>query len=121
MVAHDLRAGGRVEYHMTGPAGDKHGGLWEVLEVDPPRSLVFRDLFADEDGNPNLQLPAMTGSISIEAIGAGRTRMSIENSFRTREAMDTVLAMGVEDGMSQALGQIDAILADSAVNTGVPS
>jgi uncharacterized protein YndB with AHSA1/START domain len=103
---------------MTGPTGDEPRGLWEVLEVDPPRSLVFRDLFADEDGNPNREMPAMTGTVNIEAVGAGRTQMSIHNSFETRAAMDKVLAMGVEEGMTEALAQIDAILAESASSTG---
>jgi uncharacterized protein YndB with AHSA1/START domain len=26
--AHDLRPGGRVEYHMTGPEGDQPRGFW---------------------------------------------------------------------------------------------
>src|SRR4029453_3884490 len=40
--AHDLRPGGRVEYHMTGPEGDQPRGFWEVDEVQPPHRLVFR-------------------------------------------------------------------------------
>lgn len=32
-------------------------GWWEVLEVDAPRSLVFRDGFANDDGSPNPDLP----------------------------------------------------------------
>jgi uncharacterized protein YndB with AHSA1/START domain len=35
-TAHDLRPGGRVAYHMTGPSGDQPHGLWEGVEVDPP-------------------------------------------------------------------------------------
>jgi uncharacterized protein YndB with AHSA1/START domain len=121
MDSHDLRPGGRVEYHMTGPTGDEPRGLWEVLEVDPPRLLVFRDLFADENGNPNIELPAMTGTVTIEAVGQNRTQMSIKNSFETRAAMDKVLAMGVEEGRTQALTQIDAILAESGSNVGAAS
>jgi uncharacterized protein YndB with AHSA1/START domain len=121
MDSHDLRPGGRVEYHMTGPTGDQPRGLWEVLEVDPPRSLVFRDLFADANSKPNFDLPAMTGAVTIEAIGAGRTRMSIRNSFATRAAMDQVLAMGVEEGMTSAMAQIDAILEESTTVVGAVS
>ena len=33
--AHDLRPGGRVEYHMTGPEGDQPRGYWEIDEVRP--------------------------------------------------------------------------------------
>jgi hypothetical protein len=38
--------------------------------------------------------------------------MSIENRFPSREAMEQLLAMGQEEGMKQAMGQIDAILAE---------
>ena len=37
--------------------------------------------------------------------------MSIEIVFPNTEAMEKVLAMGTEEGLSQAVGQIDAILA----------
>jgi uncharacterized protein YndB with AHSA1/START domain len=39
VTAHDLRSGGRVEYHMTGPEGDQSRGYWEILEADAPRRL----------------------------------------------------------------------------------
>ena len=55
--------------------------------------------------------------VTIEEIDAGRTRMSIESIFPSTEAMEQVLAMGQEEGMTQALGQIDAILAEDAVRT----
>src|SRR5574338_55706 len=70
--AHDLRPGGHVAYHMTGPGGDQPRGYWEGLEVDPPRRLVFRDGFANDDGSPNDELPRMTGLVSIEDLGQRR-------------------------------------------------
>ena len=30
VTVHNLRPGGRVEYHMTGPEGDQPRGYWEV-------------------------------------------------------------------------------------------
>ncbi len=115
MTAHDLRPGGRVEYHMTGPEGDQPRGYWNVVEADPPRRLVFLDGFANDDGTPNDDLPVTEGRVTIEAIDAGRTRMSIRSTFPSTEAMEQVVAMGVEDGMKQAIGQIDAILAEDTV------
>jgi hypothetical protein len=53
--------------------------------------------------------------VTIEPIGAGRTRMTIENRFPSIETMEQLLAMGMEQGLTQALGQIDAILAEGAV------
>jgi uncharacterized protein YndB with AHSA1/START domain len=83
-----------------------------VDEVDPPHSLVFRDGFADDQGNPNPNLPEMTARVRIEAAGEGRTRMTMTSQFATAEQMAQVLAMGAEEGLIQAVGQIDAILAE---------
>ena len=54
-------------------------------------------------------------NVTIEPIGEGRTRMSIENVFPDNETMEQLLAMGQEEGMIEAVGQIDAILSESAV------
>jgi hypothetical protein len=50
--------------------------------------------------------------VVIEAIGGGRTRMSVTSTYSTREALEEVLAMGMEEGLTAAVGQIDAILAE---------
>jgi uncharacterized protein YndB with AHSA1/START domain len=109
---YDLAPGGRAEYHMTGPEGDQPRGYWEVLEAEPPRRLAFRDGFANDDGTPNPDMPTSVAQVRIEELGAGRTRMSIESTFSSTEAMERVLAMGMEEGLTQAVGQIDAILAE---------
>jgi uncharacterized protein YndB with AHSA1/START domain len=111
MDAHDLRPGGRVEYHMTGPEGDQPRGYWEIDEVDPPHRLAFRDGFAHDDGRPNTDMPMSATRVRIEDIGGGRTRMTIESTFASTEAMEQLLAMGMEQGLTEAIGQIDAILA----------
>ena len=67
---------------------------------------------------PNDDFPRSEGRVTIEPIGAGRTRMQIESHFPSTEAMEQVLAMGMEEGLTQAVGQIDAILAEDAITTG---
>jgi uncharacterized protein YndB with AHSA1/START domain len=115
VTSHDLRSGGRVEYHMTGPTGDQPRGYWEIVEIDPPSRLVFRDGFANADGTPNSDMPLSTIRVSINEVGGGQTKMSIESIFPDAAAMEQVLAMGMEQGLTEAVGQIDAILAEDAV------
>jgi uncharacterized protein YndB with AHSA1/START domain len=112
---HDLSPGSRVEYHMTGPEGDQPHGYWDIVEVEPPHRLVVRDGFADDDGTPNDDLPGTEFRVTIEEAGEGRTRMSIASTFASTEAMEQLLAMGMEVGLTQAVGQIDAILAEDPV------
>ena len=114
---HDLAPGSRIEYHMTGPEGDQPHGYWDIVEVDPPHRLVFVDGFAHDDGTPNDAFPQGEARVTIEPIGEGRTRMSIESRFPSVEAMEQVLAMGMEEGLKQAVGQIDAILAEDTVRS----
>jgi uncharacterized protein YndB with AHSA1/START domain len=113
---HDLAPGSRVEYHMTTPEGDQPKGYWEVLEADPPHRLLVRDGFRNDDGTDNTDMPAGEFVVTISGERAGRTQMSIENRFPSREAMEQLLAMGQEEGMTQAVGQIDAILEADRVN-----
>jgi uncharacterized protein YndB with AHSA1/START domain len=115
-TTHDLAVGGHVDYHMTGPDGEEAHGYWDVVEAEPPSRLVFLDGFANSDGTPNDAFPRNEGRVTIESIAAGRTRMSIQSHFPSMEAMEQVLAMGMEEGLTQAVGQIDAILAE-----GVPA
>lgn len=109
---HELKPGFRVEYHMTTPEGDQPRGYWDVEEVDPPHSLAVRDGFANDDGSPNTEMPTGKMRVTIEEVGPGRTRMSIESIHPSTEAMEQVLAMGMEEGLREAVGQIDAILAE---------
>jgi uncharacterized protein YndB with AHSA1/START domain len=108
---HDLSPGGEVTYYMTGPEGDQPRGWWRVTSVDPPTSLQFTDGFANEDGTPNDELPLTTARVTIQDIGGGKTQLSIESEFPSVEAMEQLVDMGVDEGMRQAVAQIDAILA----------
>ena len=114
---HDLTPGSRVEYHMTGPEGDQPRGYWDIQEVQPPHRLVVIDGFANDDGTPNDDFPTGEMRVNIQRIGEGRTRMSIESIFPSTEAMEQILAMGMEEGMKDAMGQIDAILAEDTVRS----
>jgi uncharacterized protein YndB with AHSA1/START domain len=112
---HDLAPGSRVEYHMTGPAGDQPHGYWDILEVEPPRRILLLSGGCAADGTPDSDLPTSTILVGIEEVAEGRTRMSIESVFPSTEAMEHALAMGTDEGMKQAVGQVDAILAQETI------
>jgi uncharacterized protein YndB with AHSA1/START domain len=107
---HDLTTGGQVSYYMTGPEGDQARGWWNVLEAEPPRLLMLEDGFADEAGAPNAAMPTMVMRVEITDRPGGVT-MTITTRFPSLEAMEKLIGMGMEEGLQQAMGQIDAILA----------
>lgn len=115
-VDHDLTPGGRVNYFMTGPEGDKAAGWWQVVAVEPPHRLEFENGFADDSGGPNDAMPVMTMVVTLEERDAGATRMTVETTFPSLEAMEQLVSMGMEEGMAAAMGQIDEILAEDVTS-----
>ena len=111
---HDLARGSRIEYHMTGPTGDESHGHWDVLEVEPPSRILLNDSCAGPDGTPN---PTNTIRVDINPGARGHTRMSIECVFPSIAAMEQALANRTDEGLSQAVGQIDVILAGETTSS----
>ncbi|MBQ1099216.1 SRPBCC domain-containing protein [Streptomyces sp. b94] len=107
---HDLAPGGDVTYFMTGPEGDKHRGWWRIASVDAPTTLEFTDGFADADGTPSADMPTTTTRVTLTERDGG-TRMEMRSAFDTREQMDQLAEMGMEDGLREAVGQMDGLLA----------
>lgn len=111
VVDHDLSPGGRVTYFMTGPDGGKSSGYWDVLEVDAPRRFVVVDGFADDAGEPNPDMPTTRMELELATRPDGGTTMTVHSTFPSTEAMQQMLEMGMEEGMREAMGQIDEVLA----------
>jgi uncharacterized protein YndB with AHSA1/START domain len=110
VVEHDLTPGGRVNYFMTSPEGEKFAGYWKVTAVDEPRSFSFEDGFADLEFNPNPDLPVSTNVYTFTEHG-GRTRATYAATYATAEGLQKVLEMGVVEGSNAAINQIDELLA----------
>jgi uncharacterized protein YndB with AHSA1/START domain len=108
---HELVEGGEVTYVMTGPEGDKSRGWWRVTSVDPPTSLEFTDGFSKEDGTPNADLPTISAQVRLTEQDAG-TRMELRFVFESREQMEQMEGMGMVEGLTQAAGQMDALLTE---------
>lgn len=110
---HEFAVGGRSAYHMTGPDGEKVRGWWQVTAIDAPHRLEFDDGFADDDGDPVTTMEPVHGVVTFEAAG-NRTRMVTVTTFVNAEQLEKMVAMGMEEGMRLAMGQIDELLAGTA-------
>ena len=110
---HDLVPGGESHYYMTGPDGARSHGWWRFLAVEPGRRLEMEDGFADEEGRPNTEMPAMRMVYTFEPTPSG-SRFTGVTYFPSVEAMQQLVEMGMVEGMKSAMGQLDAVLAEPA-------
>lgn len=113
-VDHSLTVGGRSTYYMTGPEGEKYAGWWRITSVDEPTSFAFDDGFADQDFNEAPGMP-VSHNVYTFAEDAGGTRATFVSSYESAEALQQVLDMGIEEGATLALNQIDEFLAGASV------
>jgi uncharacterized protein YndB with AHSA1/START domain len=111
VVDHDLRAGGRITFFMTGTGGERHDSTWEVIAADPPRHLELRDADVDDDGVPNDGNAMTVMIITIDVRHGGGAVMAIRTHFDSQAGMEEVLAMGFEEGTRVLFSRIEAVLA----------
>lgn len=110
---HDAAAGGRSAYTMTGPDGDSHGGYWEWLSVEPLKSFEVRDGFATPDGEPDPNRPWMRMRFDFVETDSG-SQVTSTTYFNSLADLEQLLGMGMEEGLREAMGQMDDVLADLA-------
>ena len=108
---HDFRVGGRAEYFMTGPNGERWNGSWKFTAVDP---IGF---FEAHDGEDNADDPYGPASMTFtfETTPTG-SRMTGVTRFSSIEAMEHS-ATGMEEGFRAAMPQLDALLAERSGST----
>lgn len=105
----DLRPGGRAAYRMTGPEGESSAGLWEFVRIEKPHLLEMLDCFADDDGNPNPDLPSMRLTYEFSAMPGG-SRLTSITYFPDLDSLERSVAMGMVEGATQALNQLELVV-----------
>jgi uncharacterized protein YndB with AHSA1/START domain len=109
---HDFTVGGRSEYVMNGPNGATSRGFWKFLSIEAPRAFEVEDGFLGDDGNQAPDMPTMRMRFTFEPHDGG-TRMVTVTTFPSLQALEQLLAMGMEEGMKAAMAQIDGVLAEN--------
>jgi uncharacterized protein YndB with AHSA1/START domain len=110
-TAWDHTVGGRAVYSMNGPRGEKSSGSWEFLSIEAPHGFEVLDSFVDADGKPLDGFPAQRMAFAFESTADG-TRMTTTSHFDSVDALEQVVEMGQVEGITLAMGQLDAVLQD---------
>lgn len=106
---HEFVPGGESRYSMAIPDGSTSKGYWKIEAIDTHRRVDFANGLAGDDGEPVPGVEPMAGHVTFEKIATG-TRMTVLTRFVDVAQMETMLKMGMEEGMSLAMGQIDSLL-----------
>jgi uncharacterized protein YndB with AHSA1/START domain len=108
---HDFTVGGRAEYFLTGPQGEKWSGSWKFTAVDP---IDFFEAY-DGDDNADDEFGPASMRFGFETTPAG-ARMTGVIRFASLEALEKT-APGMTEGLRAGMPQLDALLAGPALST----
>jgi uncharacterized protein YndB with AHSA1/START domain len=101
----DLRAGGKFRYVWTKAGGQTMGMGGTFIELDPPGRIVHSELFDDD----------WTGGetrVTTELVERGGvTEMTLTVRYKSKDARDGAMKVGMASGMELAYGKLDDLLA----------
>ena len=112
----DFRPGGSWVYAMVGPEGEKHWCRNDYKSITALKSFSGRDAFCDEEGNITTSLPQSLWANEFSET-EDSTIVNIEVSYNELSDLEKILDMGMQQGLTAALENLDDLL-ESQVNTG---
>lgn len=102
----DFREGGIWFYCMKGPKGELACGKAVYQEIQKPEKIIYKDYFADENGNVNEDLSS--GLMTIEfAEYDGKTKLTGRAEYPKPSDLEKVLEMGMIEGMTETLDRLE--------------
>lgn len=106
----DFRNGGHWIYCMVDPEGKEYWGRIDYISINPGEGYSARDVFADENGVENPDMPAATWDVSFTEKN-GHTVVTTVATYTTAEGLEQVIAMGMQEGFTATISYLDELLA----------
>jgi uncharacterized protein YndB with AHSA1/START domain len=104
----NFKPGGFWLYCMVGPAGEKHWGRMNYIAIDHLKGFDIEDVFCDENGNVNRELPVSKGRITFTKTANG-TKTEWKMTYPTEAALQQIIEMGFEQGITICYEQLDKL------------
>ncbi|MCG7755604.1 MAG: glyoxalase superfamily protein [Nitrosomonas sp.] len=105
----DFSEGGHWHYCMSGPEGEKIWVWMEFESIEPENSFTAQDIFCDDKGKLNEEMPKMHWKYEFRDNGEATT-VHVTITFNTIDDMEKIIAMCFEAGFSLALSNLDEVL-----------
>ena len=106
----DFREGGTWLYYMLSPENQKHWCKNDYQKIDPKRSYTGLDAFCDENGKTNVSMPRTQWTNTFKQVAPDKTLIYIVSKYEKLSDLETVIAMGFQEGFTAGLNQLDELL-----------
>jgi uncharacterized protein YndB with AHSA1/START domain len=106
----DFREGGSWLYAMVDPDGQEFWARADYTKVNPISTYSLLDGFCDEKGELNKDLPRANWDVTFTDLGEHTTVQTIV-TYNSLTDLETVLEMGMKEGLIATLENLDELLA----------
>ena len=104
--------GGHWFYAMVGPDQSRQWVRVDFYTIDPFKSFTARDSFCDENGKLTNDPPGMNWRNEFHVLPGG-TKLVVTISFDSEADFEKIVEMGIEEGFTSALGNLDGYFSSS--------
>jgi uncharacterized protein YndB with AHSA1/START domain len=105
----EFREGGHWHYAMVDPTGTEYWGYTEYITIKPIDYYTTLDAFSNEKGELNKDLPRAKWKIDFFDKGEN-TLVQTVVQYHSLADLETVIQMGMEQGMQLTLVKLDELL-----------
>lgn len=105
----DFKEGGFWLYAMVSPENEKHWGRMNYLVINHHKSFDLEDVFCDENGTENPELPGSKGKNIFTETSTG-TRVEFKMIYASESDLQKIVEMGFEQGISTCFDQLEELL-----------
>ncbi len=105
----DFKDGGHWHYAMVEPNGTEHWGWTDFVHIQPTDYYTSTDAFCDANGKTNSDLPTALWKVTFSDFGDNTIVETLVN-YKSLADLETVINMGMEQGMISTLERLDDLL-----------
>lgn len=105
----EFREGGHWHYAMVEPNGTEYWGWTEYITIQPIDFYTNLDAFSNEAGEINKELPRAEWRTTFTDKGEN-TLVQTVVTYDSLEALETVIKMGMKEGLTSTLERLDKLL-----------
>jgi uncharacterized protein YndB with AHSA1/START domain len=105
----EFREGGHWHYAMVDPDGKEYWGYTEYVSITPIEEYISLDAFSDETGTIDPELPRASWILTFKD-ARDHTFVETVVTYESLEDLETVIKMGMKDGMTSTLEKLDELL-----------
>ena len=110
----DFSDGGHWLYAMVSPENEKHWGKMNFITIDTMVSYTFQDVFCDENGNINMDLPFSHGKNTFTQTEIG-TSVEFKTTYNSEEEVHKLIEMGFEQGIRMTFEELAKLVENGKI------